>query len=308
MPAPTRDTLLEDFGRIRQFGKDGKRAPHKPLLLLIALAHVQRGDDRWLAYPQVEGLLANLLRRYSPFGKPSPWNPFWRLRNDRFRQGDGEESLWELRGSDELCAAALRTNSNPGAKFLHDNAAEAAFPASLHAFLTAHPSIVNDLAEDLLERHFPPTYHEELLNEVGMPWVVEWDRGRPRRRRDPNFRSAVLGAYQYTCAFCGYDGRIGELSLGLEAAHIRWHAMDGPDEVSNGLALCSFHHKVFDFGALALSDDWTLLVKDSVNWRAPVGRQLLDLKGQELVRPGGAPPPELDHVRWHRREVFGART
>lgn len=304
---PTRESLLEDFRKIRTFVASGKRAPHKPLLLLIALARVQNGEDRWLTYPEVEACLGPLLSRYSPFGNPTPWNPFWRLRNDRWREGEREQPLWELRGSQALQNAARMTSSSPGSKFLRDNAAAAAFPEALHAFLAANPSIVNDLAEDILERNFPPTYHEELLNEIGMPWVVEWDRSRPKRKRDPKFRELVLSAYNYACAFCGYDGRIGELSLGLEAAHIRWHAMDGPDEVDNGLALCSLHHKVFDFGAIGLSDELVVQVKPTVNWRSTSGAQLLDLHDRKLLVPKRAAAPELAHVRWHRSEVFGEK-
>jgi putative restriction endonuclease len=304
---PTRETLLEDFRKIRTFGKAGKRAPHKPLLLLIALARVQSGADRWLAYPEVEARLGQLLMRYSPFGNPTPWNPFWRLRNDRWRDGDSEAPLWDVRGSEALLEAARVANSGPSAKFLRDNAAAAGFPQALHAFLAANPSIVNDLAEDILERNFPATYHEELLDEIGMPWIVEWDRARPKRKRDPKFRELVLSAYNYACAFCGYDGRIGELSLGLEAAHIRWHAMGGPDDVNNGLALCSFHHKVFDYGAIALTDELVVQVKATVNWRSTSGSQLLDLHERKLQRPKHAEAPKLAHVRWHRAEVFGAQ-
>jgi putative restriction endonuclease len=304
---PTRETLLEDFRKIRTFGKAGKRAPHKPLLLLIALARVQSGADRWLAYPEVEARLGQLLMRYSPFGNPTPWNPFWRLRNDRFRDGDSEAPLWEVRGSAALLEAARVKNSSPGGKFLRDNAAAAGFHQDLHAFLAANPSIVNDLAEDILERNFPPTYHEELLDEIGMPWVVEWERARPRRKRDPKFRERVLSAYNYACAMCGYDGRIGEISLGLEAAHIRWHAMKGPDAVDNGLALCTFHHKVFDFGAIGLTDQLVVQVKASVNWRSESGAQLLDLHDRALIQPRRGEAPNLAHVRWHRAEVFGAQ-
>ena len=51
---------------------------------------------------------------------------------------------------------------------------------------------------------------------------------------------------------CKYDIRFGDRLLGLEAAHIRWHSHDGRDVVSNGLALCSVHHKALDLGAMGL--------------------------------------------------------
>ena len=49
-----------------------------------------------------------------------------------------------------------------------------------------------------------------------------------RRRRDPAFRERVLMAYQYRCAVCGYDLRLGTQQVALEAAHIKWHQAGGP--------------------------------------------------------------------------------
>ncbi|MHB1445630.1 MAG: HNH endonuclease [Acidimicrobiales bacterium] len=66
------------------------------------------------------------------------------------------------------------------------------------------------------------------------------------RRRDPAFREQVLLAYEYRCAFCGFDGQLGREAVAIDAAHVRWWAAAGPDDVANGLALCSLHHKLFD--------------------------------------------------------------
>ena len=54
-------------------------------------------------------------------------------------------------------------------------------------------------------------------------------------------------------------------SVGLEAAHIKWHAYYGPDEVSNGLALCTLHHKASDLGGISLLDDLRLVVSDDLH-------------------------------------------
>jgi putative restriction endonuclease len=76
--------------------------------------------------------------------------------------------------------------------------------------------------------------------------------------------------------------RVGAATIGLDAAHIRWHQAGGPDEERNGLALCTLHHKVFDLGVFAIEPDRTLLVSDQVRG------------GQE-------------RLAWHRREVFKGR-
>ena len=54
----------------------------------------------------------------------------------------------------------------------------------------------------------------------------------------------MLLAYEYRSAICGLDGQLFRQAVGIDAAHIRWWAADGPDEVGNALALCSLHHKL----------------------------------------------------------------
>lgn len=51
---------------------------------------------------------------------------------------------------------------------------------------------------------------------------------------------------------CGYDGQLGGESVGLDAAHVRWWAFDGPDTVDNALCLCSLHHKLLDRGVVGI--------------------------------------------------------
>jgi putative restriction endonuclease len=46
-------------------------------------------------------------------------------------------------------------------------------------------------------------------------------------------------AYEYRCTFCGYDGMVDGSMIGLGAAHVRWWTHGGPDDVVNGLCLCS---------------------------------------------------------------------
>jgi putative restriction endonuclease len=76
---------------------------------------------------------------------------------------------------------------------------------------------------------------------------------KPAEKLDPQFRLRVLTAYEYRCAVCGFDVRLGSVSIALDAAHIRWHQAGGPELERNGLALCVLHHKTFDLGALTVN-------------------------------------------------------
>lgn len=43
--------VVEAFRSLRRGRIGDERAPHKPLLLLMALAQLQRGGERWYAMP-----------------------------------------------------------------------------------------------------------------------------------------------------------------------------------------------------------------------------------------------------------------
>ena len=79
----------------------------------------------------------------------------------------------------------------------------------------------------LLENHFPESIHPDILNAVGLTLGVD---KAAAKKRDPQFRQRVLTAYEYRCAVCGFDVRLGSVSIALDAAHIRWFQAGGPDE------------------------------------------------------------------------------
>jgi putative restriction endonuclease len=105
---------------------------------------------------------------------------------------------------------------------------------------------------------------------------------------------------------CGYDGRLGATTVALDAAHVRWHAFDGPDELKNAVCLCTLHHKLFDLGAVGISDDRGMVVSAQFVGRGEVAERLVTgLVGQALHEPQrGIPPPIDEHVGWHQRQVF----
>jgi putative restriction endonuclease len=93
----------------------------------------------------------------------------------------------------------------------------------------------------------------------------------------------LLRANEYRCAVCAYGGQVGKISVGIEASHVTWFSHGGPDVVENGLSLCSLHHKAFDLGAIAISDDRKVLVsrdfRGGWEWEA----RFLRVSGAPLV-------------------------
>jgi HNH endonuclease len=98
-----------------------------------------------------------------------------------------------------------------------------------------------------------------IPDEIKRRYVV---REVKLRIHQAQFRGAVLPAYQDRCAIC----RLREVWL-LDAAHIVGDADEaGAPVISNGLSLCSIHHRAFDQDLVGVAS----------NLRVHVSRRLLD--------------------------------
>jgi putative restriction endonuclease len=60
------DQTLALFDRLRRAQNNGRYAPHKPLLVLLALARIQRGEARLVPFAKVDKPLQNLLAEFGP--------------------------------------------------------------------------------------------------------------------------------------------------------------------------------------------------------------------------------------------------
>jgi putative restriction endonuclease len=284
---------LERTAKLRQWTRSGTRAPHKPLLLLYALGRFQHDADGALAYTAVEEDLQRLLTEFGPPHRTSPAYPFHHLVSD---------GVWEV-----------RTNRGPGSpgsgvRDLRETGAAGRLAPDLRADLRRDPSLLGRMARLLLDLHFPPSLHDDLCEAVGLePELTETARASTvRGQRDRRMRERVLTAYEYRCAFCGYDGRIGAVPVGLEAAHVRWWAFDGPDDVDNGVCLCSLHHKLFDKGVLGMGDGHRILVSQRFVGHSPAAHaHVTALAGRPLLGPQPGAPSVADwHRAWHFAQVF----
>ncbi len=293
-PAPAASSLAA-FSRLRVWERGGQRAPHKPLLVLLVLGHWVRNERGPLRFTDIEKQLRDLLVEFGPTRRSyHPEFPFWYLRTD---------GVWTV--APDHGYAPRKGHTAPSARQLREADAAGQFTPSVRAELEQNAGLVSVVTRALLDAHFPPSVHEDIAAAVGLdvdaPVTVRTVRSRA-------FREAVLVAYRYSCAVCRVGVRLGHAPVGVEAAHIRWHASGGPDEVTNGLCLCSLHHKLFDRGALTLSPDGQhVWVSERANGRN-VERALGRFHGRNLARPSRAsqaPAPEF--VSWHHKEVFQGR-
>jgi putative restriction endonuclease len=233
-----REDVLRRFDELTIWKQGDERAPHKPLLVLYALGRWQRGLVE-VTFREAEPHLKSLLQEFGPPRRSDhPEQPFWRLQRD---------GVWVVHTPAGLPLKTGDTIPRVGA--LRSPEVRAGFTGDVQAAFAADPGLVAGIAGRILDRHFPESLHQDILDAVGL----SLETGPSRRKRDPGFRHRVLKAYEYRCAVCGFDVRLGSVSIALDAAHIRWHQAGGPDEETNGLALCALHHKTFDLGAFTVS-------------------------------------------------------
>lgn len=121
--------------------------------------------------------------------------------------------------------------------------------------------------------------------------------------RDRVFRRVVLRAYDERCAISGLKLINGGGRAEVAAAHIRPVEANGPDIISNGIALSGTVHWMFDRGLVSLSNDLEILVSRQANDPDSI-RALINRSGHAIVpnRVGLRPHPHF--LEWHREHCF----
>ena len=290
----TEQTLKGLFSNLNVWKKGDERAPHKPLLLLLALAKVQQGQGRLYSFAEIGAPLEKLLREFGPARKSChPEFPFYHLQSDH---------LWKLYGVKGL--QTKKGKKSPTRKALLESDAKGGFPEQIFNYLKARPRVVSSLAQLLLENNFPESYWDDISAAVGLN-LSPATRAVERRVRDPFFRQYVLEAYRFRCAVCNFGIRVENALIGVEASHIKWHGAGGPDAAENGLALCSLHHKLFDRGVFTVHHPNTIIVSPRANGTEHAEEWLFRFDKKKLRAPSGSSQaPHEEYLRWHQREVF----
>ena len=294
----THDEIIKAFDSLRVWQRGDRRAVHKPLLVLFALARVAAGAARVIDWNDADLRIKELLDEFGPDGSGATrHNPFWHLQTD---------GLWTLDGPDFVVRRP--PSATPTIGELRENHVSGGFPLAVFESLRNNPELVVTIARRIVQAHFPESIRDDVLAAVGLPTD---DAGSSSsldsvRRRDPAFREKVLMAYQYRCGVCGHDLRMGRQTIGLEAAHIKWFQARGPDVVPNGIAMCSLHHKVFDLGAFKiLPGNYQMVFSQHLNGSEASARTMLAYHGAGLIMPQSREYiPDPSFLDWHSTQVF----
>lgn len=288
------EALKERVNNLHIWKRRDERAPHKPLLILLALGYLSKNHPRLLSYSELRESLKNLIIEFGPRRQNYyPSEPFTRLRND---------GIWTL--------SADLNEVNTTDRWLLEHDIKGGFNEEVYSLLVTQKELLREVAEIVLMNHFPASIHEDILAAVGLDFekglkIRENQKPYSSRSRDPRFREIVLRAYEQSCAVCGFNIRLGSSLVAVDAAHIKWHQAGGPDREDNGIALCSLHHKLFDRGVYTLTPDNTLVVAEDAYGSTGFEDWLMRYHGKQIRRPIRPEyKPNDSFVDWHMREVF----
>ena len=188
--------LRKRISEIIPWHAGGQRAPNKPLMLLLAIANVQKGHEPLVSYRDIEPKLREALRIFGPVRKAHfPEYPFWHLKTDKVWRVISDSPIKLRKGSSNPSGAELRRKNARGG-FLPEYAEELVLSADLQA----------QVIHEILDRHFPRSIHEDIVEffELRMP-------NEPAETGESGhaFRNSVIEAYGGKCAVSGFSACMG---------------------------------------------------------------------------------------------------
>jgi putative restriction endonuclease len=284
------EKIFEIFDKIKQNKNSDERSPHKPLLILLALARLSNKNYDSISFLEVEKDLNELLKEFGKSStKPNSHYPFWRLQNDNIWVINGKENI-DVSSFGDVKITDLRLINPAGS-----------FEPEIREYLIKNPKIIYELAKKILDSNFPETIHSDILSEIGFNFQNIFSN----KKRQSNFRSDVLNAYGHKCAVCGMKIHLDNLIICLEAAHIKWHSAGGPDETINGISLCPLHHKFFDYGLFTLDENKKIKVSDIAHGNKMFDYYLKGYSKKQIHLPDSSNYfPDEKYINWHSKEVF----
>lgn len=274
----------------------GNPAPHKPLLLLVILEMIEKGE---IVSSEVS-LSPNIAFRFSVF---------WSVVAKRRKQAPevrlpfhhlGSSGMWEpltAQGDpspDKKLTKAIRFDptffaclSDP---MFRDQARKILVETELY-FLAEEKVALQSMLQ------IKPSTPEIRENETLYKRSVQTGR-------DARFRiEVVVFAYKYTCALTGYRLTTLEMGTIVDAAHIHEFKDSRNNDPRNGIALSKNAHWQFDRGLWSINDDYRVLInKEKFIEDGVPGQRLADFEGRRVFLPGDPKYwPEPDYLEWHRK-------
>jgi putative restriction endonuclease len=290
-------------------------APHKPILLLSAIALIQQGiirQNRIFLSPE---LIATFLKYWSFLGSESHRSdiaqPIFHL------QSEGLCLLEGMAGFEPVINSKVKIKTLNG---LRDSVQYAYFDDELFKLiqnLSSRNSLIDILIntwfsdkssqiEQLFQINSFQEFQDRLRERGGAVYSVDEVEDESKLIvRDAAFRRIVVSAYEYRCAFCALQVLNSLNQHIVDGAHIKPFSQFRDDRFDNGLSLCKNHHWAFDRGWFAVDDDYRIVVSKDLREESPHAQTMRDFHGQNIVLPAQQSYlPRIEALRWHQENVF----
>ncbi len=172
--------LLERLKKVTVWKRGGIRAPHKPLLILLALGRAAERKPRLMRFSEVETPLRQLLMDFGPRRQSfHPEYPFWYLRNNK---------IWEVQHAGEM--TLKKNHREPRIEDIRKSSG--GFLPEAYEVLENHPAVLQEAATEILKANFPDSLHDEILGAVGLSREEAGTKLQESRPGIPNLGRASL--------------------------------------------------------------------------------------------------------------------
>ncbi|MFA6245526.1 MAG: HNH endonuclease [Mucilaginibacter sp.] len=297
-----------------KFGK----APHKPVLLLTLLELMESGyasENRFYPDTELVGVFQENWRLLvDSANHPDFTQPFYYLQSEKI---DGQ-GYWAL-----IAMPGCQVNAHiKSINKLISVVNYGRFSDELFLFLSdaAKRAQVRRL---LIETYFPSKagefvthkrkgegyFHDLEAYILNAPEarkkIIKIETEEEVYVRSGLFKRLVPQVYAQTCAISGMQLGSTFGHTFVDACHIVPFSVSHDDRVTNGLALCPNIHRAFDRGLIAIGDDYSVLLSSHIREKSEHAYSLTRFEGERMLLPEHKSAwPDVELLRWHRREVF----
>lgn len=127
--------------------REGRKAPHKPLLLLFSLSKLLKENRKTLKFDEIKNEFKKILLKFGGTKRPHPEYPFIYLKND---------GIWKL-------------NADINGKHMNSEQLSmlvGGFNDDICSILENNHELIEDLIDMILEEFFPKEVHCSLLEAI----------------------------------------------------------------------------------------------------------------------------------------------
>lgn len=287
---------FEKLAALRIDRARGNPAPHKPLLLLVIMEMMEKGE---IQNAEVS-LSPDIAFRFSVF-----WSAVAQRRKQR---PEVRLPFHYLKSSGIWQPLTTQGEPSPDKKLTKSIRIDKGF------FECLSNQRFRDRARRVLIETKPYFLPEEKVALYSMlkikpsaPEIREDEasyKTSVQTGRDARFRiEVVLIAYRHTCALTGYRMTTLGMESIVDAAHIHEFRDSRNNDPRNGIALSKNAHWQFDRGLWSLNDDYKVILnKEKFIEEGVPGQRLADFEGRRIFLPSEPKYwPERDYLGWHRK-------